>query len=390
MADSIHTARWLSQISSQNWDVHLFDFNEGTVTTELVGASTYTVHPPPSETGGLINWKSDYPFRRGAGFAKRNFPSFLKTRLFPDRVDKLAALIQELKPDIIHSLEMQHESYPLLDVRGELGGSFPAPWIYSSWGSDIYHFIHFEDHQRLIKAVLETCDYHISDCRRDVVLAVQNGFNGESLGVFPVAGSYEVDRLRKSMALGQVSRRRSIAVKGYEHWAGRALTAVEALSFCADALDAYCVEFYLADGPVREAAKNLSKKFGIDVKIVEQVNNSEILKLLGRSRIGIGLSISDGTPNTMLESMIMGAFPIQSDTISTGEWITDAVNGFLVPPEDSVRVADAIMRALADDELVDSASETNHALMLQRVDYSVLNPKIIELYEKVYAKIGQP
>jgi hypothetical protein len=41
----------------------------------------------------------------------------------------------------------------------------------------------------------------------------------------------------------------------------------------------------------------------------------EILKLHGRPRISISLSISDAISRSVLEAMVMGAFPIQRMTI---------------------------------------------------------------------------
>jgi len=81
--------------------------------------------------------------------------------------------------------------------------------------------------------------------------------------------------------------------------------------------------------------------------------------------------------------MIMGAFPVQSDTVSTAEWIVDGQNGFLVPPEDSDAVAAAIRKALTDNDLVNRAAEINNRVARTRVDVSVITPRVLEMYEKV-------
>jgi len=384
MADSIHTARWINQISQQDWDIHVFDFNEGGVNAELSNVTTHTVYPPSKQQTRLKACESNFPFRLRYGFVRRNLPSLLERHLFPPRVESFVKLVNELKPDILHSLEMQHESYPLLEAKRELGGRFRMPWVYSSWGSDIYHFINQPEHRDRIKSVLNECDYHIADCERDVRLAKENGFKGETLGVFPTAGGYDVKKLRGLIEVESVSDRKTIALKGYQHWAGRALTALRALRLCADLLKDYTVEIYLADKQVRKFAREFSLSTGVPVKIIQHAQNIEILKLFGRSRISIGMSITDGTPNTMLEAMIMGAFPVQSDTISTAEWITGGENGFLVPPEDVEYTAQAIKRALSDDELVNRAAGLNKELTLKRINYAIVQPQIVNLYEKVY------
>lgn len=81
----------------------------------------------------------------------------------------------------------------------------------------------------------------------------------------------------------------------------------------------------------------------------------------------------------------MGALPIQSDTVSTGEWITDGVNGLLVPPEDVDRVAAAVRRALLDDDLVDQAAQLNYQMAMERLDVALIQPQVCALYERVAA-----
>jgi glycosyltransferase involved in cell wall biosynthesis len=88
----------------------------------------------------------------------------------------------------------------------------------------------------------------------------------------------------------------------------------------------------------------------------------------------------------MLEAMVMGALPIQSDTISTAEWINHGENGLLVPPEEPEAIADAIRRAVSDDDLVNRAAELNFEVAQKRLDQEVIRPQVIQLYEKVAAQ----
>ena len=103
----------------------------------------------------------------------------------------------------------------------------------------------------------------------------------------------------------------------------------------------------------------------------------------GSARLSIGLSISDAISTSLLEAMIMGSFPIQSNTGSGDEWINDGENGILVEPNSPEDIASAIRSALVDDEMVNKAAEINVKLAEERLDISVLKPKIIEIYENV-------
>jgi len=393
MANSVHTAGWVSQLADTGWDIHVFDAMEGSLIPELKDVTAYTFYRPSESFYNvkkvhsiLSSPQSLVP--RGVEFICRN--SKLLSRFFiPSRIDSLTRLIKRLKPNILHSLEMQHESYPLLEVRRKLGGKFLMPWIYSSWGSDLYLFGDQPKHQAIIKEILSSCSYYIADCQRDVDLAKKLGFKGEVLGVFPGVGGFHIAEMRKLIKPGLVSNRRVIALKGYTGWAGRALIALQALQLCADMLKDYKVVVYSAEAEVEHVARYVSRATNIPFEVLPRSPREEIIKLMGSSRIAIGMSITDGTPISMLDAMVMGAFPIQSDTVSTAEWITHGENGLLVPPENPEALAVAIRQGLSDDKLVDRAAEKNIKITTERVDRSVIQPRVIAMYEKV-ASQGKP
>ena len=112
-----------------------------------------------------------------------------------------------------------------------------------------------------------------------------------------------------------------------------------------------------------------------------------MLHLFGRARVYIGSSISDAISTSLLEAIVMGAFPIQSCTACAEEWIVDGEMGFIVPPEDPEPIAEAIRRAVSDDKLVDRAAELNAQLAKKRIDRAVIRPQVIAMYEKVAGDI---
>jgi glycosyltransferase involved in cell wall biosynthesis len=383
MAKSVHAARWIGQLRQTGWDIHVFDMEESGLSPELRDVTAYTYcRPRPSECN-VERLHTVFPFSRGGALARKWAPPV--RWIYPSRIESLVDLMPRLQPDIIHSLEMQHESYPLLEVRRRLGGSFPVPWIYSSWGSDIYHFGRDPSHRGRIGEVLRACDYYIADCRRDIKLALEYGFSGEVLGAFPGAGGFDLEHMRSLNSTKEPSKRRVIALKGYGGWCGLALSGLTAVRNCAELLTGYTVEIFSASPEIVTAARRIAKTTGIEIVIRPRMSHDGVIDLMGRARAYIGLSISDGTPNTMLEAMTMGACPIQTDTESTGEWITSGENGFIVPIDDPKAVEAALRQALTDDGLVDRAAALNDAIVSQRIDRSVLEPQVVRAYEKVYA-----
>lgn len=280
---------------------------------------------------------------------------------------------------------MQRCGYLTLMSRKQLNGQQLPPWIYSSWGSDIFFFGRRSDHQPKIREVLSTCDYFIADCQRDVQLARDFGLRGEVLGVFPVTGGFDLQEMKQFGSGIPIADRKVIAIKGYqsEEWGGRALIALEALkTIGAQQLKDFEVIVYSATQDVRQHAENLAQEIGIKLSVLPQSHSHEVVKLMGRARIAMGIGLADGTPVTMLEAMIMGAFPIQSDTVSTAEWIRDGENGLLVPPEQLEAIARAIQRALSDDKLVEQAARLNADIAAEQLNQETIRPRVIEIYKK--------
>jgi hypothetical protein len=84
-----------------------------------------------------------------------------------------------------------------------------------------------------------------------------------------------------------------------------------------------------------------------------------------------------------LEAMVMGVFPVQSCTACADEWILDGKSGFIVPPEEPEEIGMAIRRALLDDALVDQAAEMNERTARERLEYSVVRPQAVKIYEDI-------
>ncbi len=384
-------ARWISEVSDNGWDIHLFP------SIDLFSSAPERIHPDlrnvtvygvsASRPEGLdpsVRLRGAWPLRRGSGLI-----SYLALRYeaLSSSPWGLAGLIRWLKPDIVHSMEIQHAGYLTLAAREILKGKFP-PWIVTNWGSDIYLYGRLSKHQEKIKAVMSTCNYYHTGCHRDVGLARKLGFNGEVLPVLPVPGGFDIERARRFRQPGPTSARRLIALKGYQGWVYRALIGLRAIEFCAELLKekSYRIAIYLANSDTEIAAELLTKSSGLPIDIVPRVPHEEMLRLHGRARASIGLSISDGLPISALETMIMGSFPIQSNTSCLDELVRDGESGIFVHPEDPEAVAAALRRAVTDDELVDRAAEINSRIAAEHLDQSVIRPQVVEMYERIAAQ----
>jgi hypothetical protein len=381
MAESVHVARWIGQIADLGWDIHVFPSCADSVHPEL---NNITYHAPPGSRSARR--RRDVRFPRAGIIPKVALRR--ARRWFPEKFaesDRLARLISALKPDVIHSLEIQHAGYLTLAARNIVGDHFPT-WIVTNYGSDSYLFGRIPKHREKIQAVLAACDDYDCESQRDVAAARSLGFRGEVFTVHPNAGGYRLGELRALRSPGPTSGRRTILLKGYQGWAGRALVGLRALALCADVLKDYRIAVYNTNQDVEFAAELLAHDYGLKIDIVPKCSHQDMLRWHGSARASIGLSIGDGVSTSFLEALVMGSFPIQSCTASADEWIGHGESGMIVPPEDPQEIAAAIRRAVTDDELVDRAAAINAQTALQRLEYADIRQDVIEAYRKVYAR----
>jgi glycosyltransferase involved in cell wall biosynthesis len=384
-ADSIHAVRWINQLHGQGWDIHLFSAMEKGIHPQLREVTVhYPFYPRSSGANLKVEIVGQWPSFRGMGVVKQIVGQIRPSLI--DRSSRLASTIEKLRPDVIHSLQIQHSGYLTLEAKRKVRGRFPI-WAVSNWGSDIHYSGRLPDHAPRIRGVLAECDYYHCECERDVDLAREFGFRGVALPVIPAGGGFDLDNLQRLRQPGPASSRRAIAFKGRQGWAGRSMVGLRAIETCADILQGYTVVLYSAEKAVQEAADEVARRTGISFEIERTPWPREaILRMHGRARVSIALSITDGINTSFLEALVMGSFPIQSNTNCGSEWISCGESGFLVEPEDQAGVANAIRRAIADDALIDRAFAINSRTIADRAAEAVVRPKAVGMYNKMVAE----
>lgn len=391
MTDSIHLARWVSQLDGTDWGCFLFPVHSVKPLAELKGVTLINGGEIP---GFRSNRSLRYMNILLPYFVANTVRRIVQKRFSPMRpvvlpsksiVQALINTILLVKPDIIHSLEFQEAGYLALEAKKVLKKKFPK-WIATNWGSDIYLFGRLAEHRDRVRAVVENCNFYSCECERDVLLARKHGLRGEVLPVLPNSGGFDLGRCEGLRQSGKTSERKTILLKGYQTWAGRALTGLRALARCRDILKnyGYSIAIFSAGPEVKIAAELFTIDNEIPVEIIPSCSHDEIMKKYGQARVYIGLSISDAISTSLLESIVMGAFPIQSYTACADEWIIDGQSGLIVPPEDVDIIEHALRKALTDDVLVDQAAVFNRETARNRLDSSVIQPQVIEFYKHVY------
>ena len=304
-----------------------------------------------------------------------------QTAPWPHVPEALAALITTLEPDLIHSMEFQHAAYLVLAARDRLEGRM-SKWLATNWGSDIFYFGRMPGHAHQIRRVCEAIDLYSCECHRDVGLAREFGYKGPALPVLPNSGGIDVARVQLLRDVKPPSKRKMIMVKGYDHFVGRAMVSLSVLERFSDLLKDYVIILFSVGTRPRARAIELAASGILNIRVIDLATHDEILRYFGRSRLYLGVSISDAISTSVLEAMAMGAFPIQTDTSCCEEWFIPGESGFAVPPDDFETICGRFRQALTDDELVDNAAIRNFEIIESRLDISVVRPQVADFYRQ--------
>lgn len=413
---SVHTAGWVEMIAEQGWEVSIYAIHHGLPHPKMKNITLFRpfryIHPGLYFMSKVKNIKSDYL----QIYTERNVkiknisevpctPKLItiisgvvrvfcfligrRKRFTPFHGERtLLKVIEKIKPDIIHSMDFQQGGY-LVDAAKKKSKTknFPT-WIATNWGSDLYYFQRFPEHKDAIQSALNNIDYYSCECERDIQLARDLGYDGKTLPVFPNSGGMDLDVAEKARSDIQPSERKTILIKGYQHFAGRALTALDAIEAVKDKLDGYDVVVFSAFACSDVVARVESMAAtGMSICWLPYISKEELSDYFARSRIYLGVSISDAISTSLLEAMVYGAFPIQTDTSCCDEWIKDAESGFIIPADNVDIIADRLSKALDDDNLVDRAASINWEVARARLDKNIIRMKAKSFYDMAMPSI---
>lgn len=295
-------------------------------------------------------------------------------------------IIEELKPDIVHALRIPYE--------GMLAAITPAeiPLIVSIWGNDLtLHAQTSPSMARHTRCALQRADGLLADAQRDLHLAEQWGLRaGIPAAVLPGSGGLDLGEIKRSInpknnSPFQLPKDRPIVVNPRGFRPGsvhqdvffRCLPKVlkefpRALFVCTamrgQPLAAKWIETYhLQD----------------NVLLLPYLDQQDLWQLFSRSLVYVSLSSHDGTPNTFLEALACGCFPVVGDIESLREWLEDDKNGLLVNPRSAEAAAEAIKRALRDEALRRQAHRKNTRILKERAEIRIVRQKAASFYKQI-------
>jgi glycosyltransferase involved in cell wall biosynthesis len=296
----------------------------------------------------------------------------------PRAARRLRDFADRVRPDLVHAMRIPFEGMLAADAGGA------APLLVSVWGNDFTLHAPSTALMRHYTAwTLGVADALHADCQRDIRLSREWGLApAKPTLVSPGGGGIQTAVFfpgsKPAPAPTVINARGSRAYVRNDVF----FKAVPLVLERRPDVRFTCV----ALAQDREALRWVDKlRIGHAVQLLPLVSQGELADMLRRAQVMVSPSVHDGTPNSLLEGMACGCFPIAGDLESIREWIRHGENGLLVDATDPVALAHAIVQALENENLRRQAAGLNQQLILGRAEYARCMSRAREFYARIIA-----
>ncbi len=326
----------------------------------------------------------------------------------PKAAQRLNEIIAEVQPDIVHAMRVPYEGM-LAGLAKSIADDFP-PLLISIWGNDFtLHAPSTPLMRRATRIALRAADALHADCERDIHLAEKWGFDSSHPSiVLPGGGGIDMNVFYPPIQVPERSEAQS-KDESVEH---RSSTTASSLRSETEPLiinprgfrgyvrnDTFfkSIPLVLNERPDAKficptmagesQAEAWVRELGIEnsVELTPPLAREQLADTFRAAQILVSPSTHDGTPNSLIEGMASGCFPICGDLEAIREWITDGENGLLIAPSKPQALANAILRALNDESLRRQALEKNQKIIANRAEYESCMAQAENFYKKIAA-----
>jgi len=292
---------------------------------------------------------------------------------------RLRTFIEEVEPDLVHAMRIPYEGMLAADAYTGV------PLIVSIWGNDftlhapstplMSHYTHW---------TMQVTDALHADVHRDVRLAKEWGLDpAKPTLVTPGNGGIRSNIFHPGPH--PVEDPVIINPRGFRYYVRndsffRAIPMV--LSKHPNA------KFIFTTMAGEPQALQWVNELNIAhaVELLAPMPHFDMANIFRRAQIVASPSIHDGTPNSLLEGIACGCFPVAGDLESIREWITPNENGLLFDSNDPRSIAEAIIHAIENQNLRKKAAGLNREIISARAEYESNMLKAEEFYKSVIGK----
>lgn len=297
-------------------------------------------------------------------------------------VQRTVRLIREKNIKLLHSHEFTSNSYALLAAR--VAG---VPVICTAHGKNYYpdQFYRRQAYRLVARysnkfvAVSEDLKSFLVDrigISENKIVVVHNGIDTEKFK----GSNFNRVEIRRDMGLMPQDYVIVVVAALFEMKGHKDL--LKSISKLGDIQQKLKVLF-IGDGPYKKQLVRLTRKLGLENKIVFTGFRDDIAELLSASDLFVLPSYSEGLPISVLEAMSVGLPVIATDVGGMREIITDGETGYLVPAKDVDALAMTIRWCIENKNTIDEISSAGSAYV--RAKFSMEN--MLVNYRRIYCEL---
>jgi glycosyltransferase involved in cell wall biosynthesis len=293
-------------------------------------------------------------------------------------------MVRNLQPDLVHGLRIPFE--------GMLASYTPAqvPLAVSVWGNDLtLHASGSALMGSLTRKTLRRANGLAADAHRDIRLGRAWGFEGDATLVAPGSGGVNLAEIgairynRREPLTDFLPAGVPLVVnpRGFRPGSVRNDVFFASIPLVQERYPG--VVFVCPGMAGQPEALRAMEQYHLKkhLYLLPHLSQTQLWDLFVRATVMVSISQHDGTPNTLLEAMACGCFPVAGDIESIREWITPGVNGLLAEPTRPAAVADAIQAALENPILRKNAADINAKLIRERAEVGAVREQIRAFYD---------
>lgn len=303
------------------------------------------------------------------------------TLTIPGAAKKLKDLIDQTSPDLVHAMRVPFEGMLAAQaLRNDSG----VPLVISVWGNDFtLHAPSTPGMSEYTRKTMQRVNGLHVDCQRDLRLAYDWGFKKTIPAiVLPGNGGIRLDEFYPPLPGDQMEPKSIINPRGIRAYIRNDsfFKAVRQVVDQRPSIHFICPA--MAGEPEAERWVH-TLRLNSSIELLPHLSRQEMGVLYRRSVITVSPSVHDGTPNTLLEGMACGCFPIAGDIESLREWITSERNGILIDPYDPAALTAAIFSALDQTEFRQQAVQLNIRMVADRAEYFQVMKRAVHFYSEI-------
>jgi glycosyltransferase involved in cell wall biosynthesis len=300
-------------------------------------------------------------------------------------------LLEQIQPELVHAMRIPYEG--MVAARADP----QVPLIISIWGNDFT--LHAGSNPLMARETrrsMEVANAIHADCDRDLRLAVRWNLQSDAHRVvLPGNGGIRMDVFHPGPVDPPGGSLLEAALKDFPPEVPVVINPRGFRGYVRNDIFFQSIPLILAELPGtrflcpamlgQSQAAEWIRRLGIDdfVRLLPALTQGEMAAAFRRAAVSVSPSEHDGTPNTLLEAMASGSFPVAGDLESVREWIQPGINGSLVDPGNPAEMSRAVVEALRKPELRASAVERNLEMVAERAEYNQVMNSASAFYQQV-------